>query len=150
MRSPRALVERKRKDSPPSAETGEVTHWHFRFDRATTGYVDERSELSKADVGIGKIRKLYAVEQKIQAFPPEEKTRQCQQLAQPALDDLKPWLEQNSTRAPKGSLIETAKANGQEPLGYLAHVSRHIGDAKTLEQIEALLPWQHERTAKRE
>jgi transposase len=39
------------------------------------------------------------------------------------------------------SLIETAKANGLEPYQYLSHVLGHIAQAKTVEDIEALLPW---------
>ena len=35
----------------------------------------------------------------------EEKTRQRQQLAQPVLDDLKAWLEKNSTRVPRDSPV---------------------------------------------
>ncbi|WP_419587925.1 IS66 family transposase, partial [Thiolapillus sp.] len=151
-----------------------------------------------------KIRKLYAIEKRIEKLPPEEKTRQRQQLAQPVLDDLKAWLEKNSTRVPRDSLtykamqytlnqwelltgyladgrlnisnalaenairpfavgrrnwlfadtprgakasattyslIETAKANGVEPFAYLHHVLQHIGNARTVEDIEALLPW---------
>jgi len=162
------------------------------------------AKVSKADVALGKIRKLYAIEKRIETLPPEEKTRQRQQLAQPVLDDLKAWLEKNSTRVPKDSLtyqaiqytlnqwelligyladgrlkisnalaenairpfavgrrnwlfadtprgakasatshslIETAKANGIEPFAYLHHVLRHIGGATTVEEIEALLPW---------
>ncbi len=162
------------------------------------------AKVSKADVALGKIRKLYAIEKRIETLPPEEKTRQRQHLAQPVLDDLKAWLEKNSTRVPKDSLtykaiqytlnqwelligyladgrlkisnalaenairpfavgrrnwlfadtprgakasatiyslIETAKANGIEPFAYLHHVLRHIGGATTVEEIEALLPW---------
>lgn len=39
------------------------------------------------------------------------------------------------------SLIETAKANGLDPFRYLAHLFRELPKAKTVEQIEALLPW---------
>ena len=162
------------------------------------------TKVSKADVAIGKIRKLYAIEKRIEKLPPEEKTRQRQQLAQPVLDDLKAWLEKNSTRVPRDSLtykaiqytlnqwelligyladgrlnisnalaenairpfavgrrnwlfadtprgakasatvyslIETAKANGLEPFAYIHHVLQHIGGASTVEEIEALLPW---------
>ena len=38
------------------------------------------------------------------------------------------------------SLIETAKANGVEPYGYLRTVFTELPNAKTLEDIEALLP----------
>ena len=39
------------------------------------------------------------------------------------------------------SIIETAKANGKEPLAYLTRVIEHLPQAKTLADIEALLPW---------
>ena len=51
------------------------------------------AKVSKADVAIGKIRKLYAIEKRIRDLDPEEKTRQRQQRAQPVLDDLKAWLK---------------------------------------------------------
>ena len=39
------------------------------------------------------------------------------------------------------SLIETAKANGQEPYAYLRHVFKELPKAHRIEEIEALLPW---------
>lgn len=159
---------------------------------------------SKADVAIGKIRKLYLVEERIKDLSPEEKTRQRQQLSQPILEDLHQWLEKNIGRVfkdsltwkamsytlnqweylagycqdgrlhisnalaenairpfavgrrnwlfsdtPRGacasatcySLVETAKANGLDPHVYVSYVLTHIGEADTLEKIEALLPW---------
>ncbi len=39
------------------------------------------------------------------------------------------------------SLIETAKANGLEPYAYLKYVIERIAYAETVEQWEALLPW---------
>jgi transposase len=39
------------------------------------------------------------------------------------------------------SLIETAKANGLEPYAYLKIIFAELPNAKTLEQIEKLLPW---------
>jgi transposase len=39
------------------------------------------------------------------------------------------------------SLIETAKANGLEPYDYLCKVIRKIPYAETVEELEALLPW---------
>lgn len=39
------------------------------------------------------------------------------------------------------SLVETAKANGHEPHSYLCKVLRDLPAAKTVEDIEALLPW---------
>jgi transposase len=65
-------------------------------------------KVSKADVALGKIRKLYVIEDRIKALEPEQKTEQRQQLSQPVLDDLKVWLQTNASRVPKDSL--TAKA----------------------------------------
>ena len=65
-------------------------------------------KVSKADVAIGKIRKLYAIEDRIKELKPEQRKIQRQQLAQPLLDDLKGWLQNNASRVPKNSL--TAKA----------------------------------------
>lgn len=39
------------------------------------------------------------------------------------------------------SIIETAKANNQEPFAYLHHVLSSIAAAKTVEDFEVLLPW---------
>jgi len=39
------------------------------------------------------------------------------------------------------SLIETAKANGLEPYSYLKYIFEKLPHAKTLEEYEALLPW---------
>jgi transposase len=62
------------------------------------------SKVSKADVAIGKIRKLYAIEDRIKDLEPEQKKVQRQALSCPVLDDLKAWLEKNSCRVPKDSL----------------------------------------------
>lgn len=160
--------------------------------------------VSKADVAIGKIRKLYAIEDRIKELEPEEKTEQRRKLGQPALDDLKAWLQDNSHRVPKDSLtakaihytlnqwellvgylqdgrlnisnalaenairpfavgrknwlfadtsrgarasatmyslIETAKANGREPMAYLTEVLKRLPCARTVEDVEELLPW---------
>ena len=39
------------------------------------------------------------------------------------------------------SLIETAKANGQEPYAWLRHILERLSAAKSVEDYEALLPW---------
>ena len=61
-------------------------------------------KVSKADVAIGKIRKLYLIEDRIKDLEPEQKKVQRQALSCPVLDDLKGWLEKNSRRVPKDSL----------------------------------------------
>jgi transposase len=57
----------------------------------------------------------------------------------------KNWLFSASVKGVKASanlysLIETAKANGLEPYGYLRHVFTELPRAETVEAIEALLP----------
>ncbi len=90
-------------------------------------------KVSKADVAIGKIRKLYAIEDRIKDLTPEQKTEQRQALAQPVLEDLKAWLQTNVSRLPKDSL--TARAitytlNQWECLiGYCADGCLHISNA---------------------
>jgi len=39
------------------------------------------------------------------------------------------------------SLIETAKANGQEPYAWLRQVLERLPSARSVEDYEALLPW---------
>ena len=39
------------------------------------------------------------------------------------------------------SLVETAKANGQEPYAWLRHVLERLPQASSVEDYEALLPW---------
>jgi len=66
------------------------------------------SKVSKADVAIGKIRKLYLIEDRIKDLEPEQKKAQRQTLSRPVLDDLKDWLVTNSRRVPKDSLTRIA------------------------------------------
>ena len=162
------------------------------------------NKVSKADVAIGKIRKLYMIEDKIKHLSDDERKVARQELSVPALEEFKAWLEQNISRIPKDSLtfkamyytlnqwdflvgycgdgklnisnalaenairpfavgrrnwlfsdtprgakasatcyslIETAKANGLEPFRYLQYVLGNIAEAQTVDDIEALLPW---------
>jgi len=89
--------------------------------------------VSKADVAIGKIRKLYKIEGRIKDLTPEQKTVQRQKLSQPVLDDLKVWLETNSRRVPKDSLTWTAinyTLNQWDLLiGYVQDGRLHISNA---------------------
>jgi len=165
---------------------------------------NKQNKVSKADEGLGQIRKLYAIEKRIKDLEPEQKTQQRQALSKPILDELKIWLQTNISRVakdsltwkamrytlnqweqligycedgrlnisnalaenairpfavgrrnwlfsdtPRGakasatcySLIETAKANGLEPYQYLHNVLKKIAQAETVEDFEALLPW---------
>jgi transposase len=58
----------------------------------------------------------------------------------------KGWLFSDTPRGAKASavyftLIETAKANDIDPFKYILHLCKHIASAQTVEDIEALLPW---------
>ena len=58
----------------------------------------------------------------------------------------KAWLFADTPQGARASatcysLIETAKANNLEPSAYIGNVLDCIADADTVEQLEALLPW---------
>lgn len=58
----------------------------------------------------------------------------------------KNWLFSDTSKGAHASallysLIETAKANGQEPYAWLRHVLEHLPLATTTADYEALLPW---------
>ena len=58
----------------------------------------------------------------------------------------KAWLFADSAQGAKASatcysLLETAKANQLEPSAYINYVLAQIGEADSLEKLEALLPW---------
>jgi len=58
----------------------------------------------------------------------------------------KAWLFSASERGAKASaglysLIETAKANGREPYGYLCWLLEGLPSASTEAELDELLPW---------
>ena len=58
----------------------------------------------------------------------------------------KAWLFSASERGAMASanlysLIETAKANGREPYGYLCWLLERLPRANTAAELDALLPW---------
>jgi transposase len=59
------------------------------------------AKVSKADVALGMIRKLYAIEKRIESLDSEQKREQRQALSVPILDEFKDWLEMNSRRMVK-------------------------------------------------
>jgi len=90
-------------------------------------------KVSKADVAIGKIRKLYKIEDRIKDLDPAQKTVLRQQLSQPILDDLYPWLQTNSRRVPKDSLTWKAISYTLNQwdllIGYIEDGRLHISNA---------------------
>ena len=159
---------------------------------------------SKADVALGYIGKLYAIEREQKEHSDAERYQARQTRSVPLLAELKTWLENNVGKVMKGSLtrkameytlgqwsylvgycergdlhisnilaenairpfavgrkawlfadsaqgakasatcyslLETAKANDLEPSAYINYVLAQIGEADSLEKLEALLPW---------
>ena len=157
-----------------------------------------------ADVALGYIGKLYAIEREQKERSDAERYQARQTRSMPLLAELKTWLDNNVGKVMKGSLtrkameytlgqwsylvgycergdlhisnvlaenairpfavgrkawlfadsaqgakasatcyslLETAKANDLEPSAYINHVLAQIGEADTLEKLEALLPW---------
>jgi transposase len=99
----------------------------------TGGSKKNAAQPSKADVALGKIRKLYAIEKTIKDLDDEGKKQARQALSVPALDDLQQWLEKNASRVPKDSLTHRAityTLNQWEYLvGYCADGKLNISNA---------------------
>lgn len=58
----------------------------------------------------------------------------------------KNWLFSDTVKGAEASanlysLIETAKANGLDPYHYLRHILKELPKAQTVDDFEALLPW---------
>ena len=70
----------------------------------------------------------------------------CENAIRPFVVGRKAWLFSDTpagahSSAVLYSLLQTAKANGVEPYQWLRHVLRELPGAKTVEAVEALLPW---------
>lgn len=108
----------------------------------------KKTRTTKADVALGHINKLYAIERQLKdkGASIEERYRVRQELSLPQLDTLKAWLFADTSNGARASatcysLIETAKATGLEPSVYIRYVLEHIATADTVEKLESLLPW---------
>jgi transposase len=70
----------------------------------------------------------------------------CENAIRPFIVGRKNWLFSDTVAGAQASanlysLIETAKANGIEPYRYLCHIFQALPTAKTVDDYEALLPW---------
>lgn len=70
----------------------------------------------------------------------------CENAIRPFVLGRKNWLFCDTTAGANASaclysLVETARANRVEPYAYLIHLFTHLPAATTLDQFEALLPW---------
>ena len=66
------------------------------------------TKVSKADVALGHINKLYAIERQIKELSEGERYRIRQELSVPRLETLKTWLEANAGKVAKGTLTRKA------------------------------------------
>lgn len=89
-------------------------------------------KVSKADVALSHINKLYAIERKIKELSVEERYRIRQELSVPRLKALKIWLEANVGKVMKGSLTRIAMdyTLNQWPtlVGYCERGDLHISN----------------------
>lgn len=70
----------------------------------------------------------------------------CENAIRPFVVGRKGWLFSDTPAGAHASaviysLVQTAKANGVEPYQWLCHVLRDLPAAKTVDDVEALLPW---------
>lgn len=76
----------------------------------------------------------------------------CENAIRPFVVGRKAWLFADTPAGAKASaviysLVETAKANSLEPYTWLRYVLKRLPAAKTVEEMEALMPWNlHQHT----
>jgi len=78
-------------------------------------------------------------------FLPIDNNR-CENAIRPFVMGRKAWLFSDTPAGANASaiiysMVETAKANGLEPYAWLRRVMRDLPRAQSLEEVEALLPW---------
>ncbi len=66
------------------------------------------TKVSKADVALSHINKLYAIERQIKELSDSERYRIRQELSVPRLEALKIWLEANAGKVAKGTMTRKA------------------------------------------
>ena len=75
----------------------------------------------------------------------------CENAIRPFVIGRKSWLFADTSAGAHASaviysLVQTAKANGLEPYAWLRRVMRDLPAAKTVEDVDALLPWNLQMT----
>ena len=70
----------------------------------------------------------------------------CENAIRPFVIGRKAWLFSDTPAGANASaiiysMVETAKANGLDPYAWLRRILRDLPAAKTVEEVEALLPW---------
>lgn len=123
----RAWLDRNRNAAPPQTYTGKAIGYLADEWPKLTRYLDDgRLEVSNV---------------------------LCENAIRPFVVGRKAWLFCDTPAGAHASarlysIIETAKAAGLEPFAYLKHIFAGLPQAKTLADIEALLPWNAPATLK--
>ena len=116
----RAWLDRNRNAAPPQTYTGKAINYLAAEWPKLTRYLDDgRIEVSNV---------------------------LCENAIRPFVVGRKAWLFSDTpagahASAKLYSIIETCKAAGLEPFAYLRHIFEKLPQAKTLADVEALLPW---------
>ena len=99
---------------------------------APTGAKSHKGKAPKADIALGYIRKLYAIERDIREHSDADKYLARQTLSLPQLNEFKAWLEKNVRQVMKGSLTRKAMEYtlNQWPylIGYCEKGELHISN----------------------
>ncbi|WP_076543294.1 IS66 family transposase [Shewanella sp. UCD-KL21] len=115
------------------------------------------SKVSKADMALSMIAKLYRIETQIQSLSLEAKlsryvedsrlnidNNRAERAVKPFVIGRKNWLFNHNHRGAKASailysIIETAKANGLTPFDYIEHCLEQLSHPNC--DLNSLLPW---------
>lgn len=133
-----AILGRRQRESAPIV--AELRGWLNEM----AEQVLPQSALGKAvRYGLGQWQKLTVFLE--HAHVPLDNNR-CENAIRPFVVGRKAWLFSDTPNGAAASanlysLVETAKANGLEPLAYLTHIYMMLPEAQRLEDFEALLPW---------
>ena len=73
-----------------------------------TGGKVNKGKISKADLAINKLKKLYAIEKSIKDLSADEKYQARKERSIPALNDFKNWVDKNAPKTPSDSLLGKA------------------------------------------
>jgi transposase len=111
-------------------------HARRKFVEATKGAKPQGKgkpqKVSKADVALSHINKLYAIERQIKELGVDERYRIRQELSVPRLEALKIWLTTNAGKVAKGTMTRTAMdyTLNQWPtlIGYCERGDLHISN----------------------
>lgn len=116
----RAWLDKRKPEVPPKSKLGEALAYLDKYWPKLVRY------LERGDLPIDNNRAENAI--------------------RPFVIGRKNWLFSDTPAGAHASarlygIIETAKANGHEPYAYLCRILRDLPKAKTVEDFEALLPW---------